>query len=226
MARSTKQEALETRSRILDAAEDVFHACGVSQTSLADIAAAADVTRGAIYWHFENKSDLFNAMCERVKLPLEEMTCAETELRAIDPLGQFLIDAVQVLRHVAEDPRSRKVFDILFNKCEYVEPDDPIVVRQRETFMSSKAKIKTTLTNAVARGQLPADLDINLGYVMVHSTFSGLLHDWLFAPGNFDLSENAERLFSATIYMLKMAPTLRGMAGRQEDAVQDFGIFH
>jgi TetR/AcrR family acrAB operon transcriptional repressor len=209
MARSTKKEALETRSRILDAAEDVFHACGVSHTSLADIAAAADLTRGAIYWHFENKSDLFNAMCERVKLPLDEMMSAQTELRATDPLGQFLGDAVQVLRHVAHDPRSRKVFDILFNKCEYVEPDDPIVVRQRESFMAGKIKIKKMLSNAIAQGQLPADLDINLAYVMVHATFSGLLHDWLFAPGNFDLSLDAERLFSATIHMLRMAPTLR-----------------
>ena len=209
MARSTKQEALETRSRILDAAEDVFHARGVSHTSLADIATAADVTRGAIYWHFENKSDVFNAMCERVKLPLEAMMDAETERRATDPLGQFLDDAVMVLRQVAHDPRSRKVFDILFNKCEYVEPDDPIVVRQRESFMTGKTKIKKMLSDAVSQNQLPADLDIDLAYVMVHATFSGLLHDWLFAPGNFDLAESAERLFSATLYMLRLAPTLR-----------------
>lgn len=209
MARSTKKEALETRSRILDAAEDVFHARGVSQTSLADIAAAADLTRGAIYWHFENKSDLFNAMCERVKLPLDEIMSAQPEQRETDPLGQFLEDAVQVLRHVVHNERSRKVFDILFNKCEYVEPDDPIVVRQRESFKAGKVKIKTMLTNSVRQGQLPANLDIDLAYVMVHATFSGLLHDWLFAPGNFDLSRDAERLFSATIHMLRMAPTLR-----------------
>jgi TetR/AcrR family acrAB operon transcriptional repressor len=208
MARSTKEEALETRNRILDAAENVFHTHGVSQTSLADIAAAADVTRGAIYWHFENKSHLFNAMCERVKLPLDAMMDAETELRATDPLGQFLNDAVQVLRHVVHDPRTRKVFDILFNKCEYVDQDDPIVVRRRESFMKGKAKIRKMLTNSIARGQLPANLDIDLAYVMVHATFSGLLHDWLFAPGNFDLSKDAERLFSATIHMLRTAPSL------------------
>ena len=64
MARSTKEEALETRSRILDAAEEVFFTRGLAQSSLADVAVAADVTRGAIYWHFKNKSDLFEAMCE------------------------------------------------------------------------------------------------------------------------------------------------------------------
>jgi TetR/AcrR family acrAB operon transcriptional repressor len=214
MARNTKEEALETRSRILDAAENVFHAHGVSRTSLADIAAAAELTRGAIYWHFENKSALFNAMCERVRLPLETMKEADSAMFVNDPMGQLLSNAVQVMRQVVHDPRSRKVFGILFLKCEYVEPDDPIVVRQRECFMAGKVKIKRMLADAVALEQLPADLDIDLAYVMVHATFSGLLNNWLFAPDNFDLSRSAERLFAATIHMLRTAPTLREAKAR------------
>src|SRR5690606_10590111 len=62
MARRTKAEAMETREQILDAAELVFHRKGVSCTSLNDIAAEAGVTRGAIYWHFKNKHDVFIAM--------------------------------------------------------------------------------------------------------------------------------------------------------------------
>ena len=58
MPRKTKEEAQETRQRILDAAERVFQMQGVSRTSLAHIADAAGVTRGAIYWHFRNKADL------------------------------------------------------------------------------------------------------------------------------------------------------------------------
>ena len=54
MARRTRDEALETRNTILDTAERVFSERGVSHTTLADIAAAAGVTRGAIYWHFKN----------------------------------------------------------------------------------------------------------------------------------------------------------------------------
>ncbi|TXD80322.1 TetR family transcriptional regulator [Mitsuaria sp. TWR114] len=72
MARRTKQEAQETRARLLDAAEQLFHERGVSRTSLQDIAQAAGVTRGAVYWHFEDKVQLFNAMMERATMPLEE----------------------------------------------------------------------------------------------------------------------------------------------------------
>ena len=44
---------------------------GVTRTSLAEVATAAGMTRGAVYWHFKDKADLFRAMCDRATLPLE-----------------------------------------------------------------------------------------------------------------------------------------------------------
>ena len=52
MARRTKAEADETRTKLLDAAEEVFFEKGVSRTSLGDIAQRAGATRGAVSWHF------------------------------------------------------------------------------------------------------------------------------------------------------------------------------
>lgn len=63
MARKTKQEAQETRQHILDVALRLSHS-GVSSTSLGEITKAAGVTRGAIYWHFKDKSDLFSEIWE------------------------------------------------------------------------------------------------------------------------------------------------------------------
>ena len=65
MARRTKEDAEATRNALLDAAERVFYDKGVSRASLDDIAREAGTTRGAIYWHFKDKADLFNAMMER-----------------------------------------------------------------------------------------------------------------------------------------------------------------
>ena len=56
---ASRKKTLDTRDRILDAAEDVFYDKGYSNTTLNEIAEAASVTRGAIYWHFKNKEDLF-----------------------------------------------------------------------------------------------------------------------------------------------------------------------
>ena len=68
MARRTKEDAATTRELLLDAAEREFCERGASRTSLAEVASAAGVTRGAVYWHFRDKSDLFSAMCARAVL--------------------------------------------------------------------------------------------------------------------------------------------------------------
>ena len=67
--RRTKEEAENTRTAILTAAELLFFAKGVSHTSLEQIARHAGVTRGAVYWHFKNKAHLFHEMLNQVRLP-------------------------------------------------------------------------------------------------------------------------------------------------------------
>lgn len=209
MARSTKEEALETRNRILDAAENVFHAQGVAQTSLAEVAQAANVTRGAIYWHFRNKSDLFDAMCERVRLPMEAMVEAGAGDDEPDPLGKLRDTCIFVLHEAVRNPHSRKVFEIIFHKCEFVDASDPIVVRQHECYLQGMANIERILRHAIARQQLPVDLDIRLAGVALHATMDGLLGNWLFAPDSFDLIGSAEKVVDACIDTLRFAPSLR-----------------
>ena len=87
MARRTKQDAQATREALLDAAERVFELRGVSHTSLAHIAEAAGLTRGAVYWHFKDKAALFNAMMERVTLPMEDGVRVAASGAQDDPLA-------------------------------------------------------------------------------------------------------------------------------------------
>ena len=209
MARATKEEALETRNRILDAAEDVFHAYGVSRTSLADVAEAASVSRGAIYWHFKNKSDLFDAMCERVRLPMEDMAAAGKDVRETDPLRQLHKTLLFVLSEVRHNPHSRKVLGIVFHKCEFVEAAGSIVERQQDVFLRGRADLETILRNAVVRKQLPANLDTALASVMLQAQIDGLINISLFTPDSADFDAHAERMVDAAIEMLRCAPSLR-----------------
>ena len=120
MARRTKENAIATRSSLIDAAEQVFCEKGVSRASLSDIAQAAGATRGAIYWHFKDKLDLFGAMMDRVTLPLEqgfgELECSTCP----DPVQRLRAVMGFVLSSVASDERTRKVFEIALYKVEYV----------------------------------------------------------------------------------------------------------
>src|SRR4051812_18679609 len=105
MVRRTKQEAQATRSLIIDTAEALFHERGVSRTSLNDIAQAAGVTRGAIYWHFQDKADLFNAMMVRATLPLEETAKRGGDAALADPLAHMRRNFIEALRKTANDPQ-------------------------------------------------------------------------------------------------------------------------
>jgi AcrR family transcriptional regulator len=76
MARKTKEEAEQTRLRILTAAEAVFCRQGVAASSLHDIARRAGVTRGAVYWHFANKEALLATLLEG-PFPMEDLRPGE-----------------------------------------------------------------------------------------------------------------------------------------------------
>jgi len=61
-----------TRLALLDAATELFAHRGFAGTTLADVAATAQVTRGAVYHHFADKQALFEAVLERLELEAVE----------------------------------------------------------------------------------------------------------------------------------------------------------
>ncbi|MCG5072900.1 TetR family transcriptional regulator [Paraburkholderia tagetis] len=209
MARRTKEEAQETRNRILDAAEHVFFEKGVSRSSLADIAQAAGVTRGAIYWHFENKGDVFTAMFDRVILPLDEMKAATVDPDESDPLGRIKDLCTLCLRDTATDARRRRVFEILFLKCEFVEEMGPVMARHQGNMREGLMRIEEGLRNAMSKGQLPADLDAPRAARVLHSFITGALRDMAILPDMFDVAHNAEQHVEAMLDALRHSPALR-----------------
>ncbi|WP_114809180.1 TetR family transcriptional regulator [Paraburkholderia kururiensis] len=209
MVRRTKEEALETRNGILDAAERVFFEKGVSRTSLADIAQAAGVTRGAIYWHFANKGDVFTAMFDRVLLPFDELKAASRDPGEPDPLGRIRELCVLCLHGTATDERRRRVFDILFLKCEFVEEMGPVVERHQTNIREALVNIEGGLLNAMSKGQLPADLDAARAARLLHSVIGGALRDMLLAPELFDMADGAERTVDAMLDAIRYSPALR-----------------
>jgi AcrR family transcriptional regulator len=63
-ARSTSNEEA-TRARILDAALRCFAQIGIAKTSLQDVARVAEMSRGTVYRHFEDRKALIDAAVAR-----------------------------------------------------------------------------------------------------------------------------------------------------------------
>lgn len=61
---------LRTRARLIDAAAELFESDGIAATSLTEVAAAAGVTKGAIYSSFASKDDLVLAVMQDQPLTL------------------------------------------------------------------------------------------------------------------------------------------------------------
>ena len=194
MARRTKEEAQATRSHILDTAERVFEQRGVSGTSLNEIAKAAGLTRGAIYWHFQNKADLFNAMMERATLPLEQADVAGFKDPDTTP-QQMCAGFVDVLHRVVRDPQLRRVFDIATHKVEYVGEMDAVRMRQLEWRNECVADIERALKRAKRGGTLSASVAPRSAALGLLALFDGLLMSWMLERGRFDLPRAGAQAF-------------------------------
>jgi AcrR family transcriptional regulator len=86
MPRRKPEEAAETRRAIIASARALFAERGYAATATNDIVARAGVTRGALYHHFADKTDLFRAVFVDLEHELNATVLAsamaETEPRA------------------------------------------------------------------------------------------------------------------------------------------------
>jgi len=66
------EHVADTRQALVDAARTLFTEQGYAATGTEEIVAAARVTRGALYHHFHDKSDLFHAVMEQIAREVAE----------------------------------------------------------------------------------------------------------------------------------------------------------
>ncbi len=188
MARRTKEEALATRHRLLDAAEHLFQAQGVSRTSLQDIARRAGATRGAVYWHFRDKADLFNAMMERVTLPLEQSFEDLAQDQQADPLAHIRRLVRDALGRIAADPQTRRVFEVATHKVEYVDELQAVRLRHLTARNKFLAHVERGLQAAASRESVPLMVPAGTAARGVHAIIDGLIQNWMLDHSAYDLS--------------------------------------
>ena len=206
MARCTKEEALATRERLLDAAELVFSEKGVSRTSLSDIAEAAGASRGAIYWHFKNKADLFNAMMDRTTLPMEDSLQQIGLDAGQDPLVELQRAILDAMRKISTDERTRRVFEVATLKVEYV--DELLAVKERhlQCYVQNSSQVQRSLEQAAVRRAMPLRLPPQVAAQGLHALMVGLIHTWLLAPTSFELVGVASQAVATYLVGLGLLP--------------------
>ncbi|MTH44757.1 multidrug efflux transporter transcriptional repressor AcrR [Intestinirhabdus alba] len=209
MARKTKQQALATRQHILDVALHLFSQQGVSATSLTEIAKAAGVTRGAIYWHFKNKSDLFTEIWELSESSIGELEIEYQAKFPDDPLSVLREILVHLLEATVTEERRRLLMEIIFHKCEFVGEMAVVQQAQSRLCLESYDRIEQILAHCIQAKMLPADLLTRRAAVIMRGFISGIMENWLFAPQSFDLHKEARSYVAILLETYQHCPTLR-----------------
>lgn len=208
MARRTKEDALETREGILDAAEDCLLENGLARTGLEAIAIRAGVTRGAVYWHFKNKAEVVEAVINRVSVPflhgLERVSRADgtTPLR----------DLREMLRtsfaDLASTPRVRSVIEVIELRCEVPAEGDAISELRKAGMRKTQARISAAFARAAALGQLRVDMDPESCARSLHFVISGALRMFLLDPEHIDLQRDGLAAVDLALRAVARDPSL------------------
>lgn len=192
--RRSKDDAEQTRQGILLAAEDLFSRQGVATTSLDQIARKAGVTRGAIYWHFKDKSAVLQALRAKFRPPNDELTfdafaCAEDDILAV-----FERSADTFLQLFAADQSRQRIFKILSTLP--LDPDDPAA-------SEAWVILLRFVNQAQSLGVMSDDLSPEESALTLLALINGLLSEWIATGGVFDLPQIGMRIIRRQLKMMR-----------------------
>ncbi|WP_339934093.1 TetR family transcriptional regulator [Vreelandella glaciei] len=184
-----KADAERTREAILDAAETTFLVQGVSRTTLAHIAQEAGVTRGAIYWHFEDKAAVFDALLERVRLPLDGIVDDAVQRLGTTPVECLRDIAQRSLAGICHDLPLQRAATIVLHRCEKLEDKHPRICMITQLPKHAEAHVEALFEQALADGNLRADLTPASARRQFHGFLIGVCFDWLQDPQQYSLAD-------------------------------------
>lgn len=203
MARKTKEEAQATREGILDAAQACFHEFGVAGTSLAAIGARAGYTRGAVYWHFKNKTEVLTAMIDRERVPFIERLRRTTSARRNTPILDLRSALLVSFQELAEDERLRNMMEIMLRNDLSVE-SQAMQELQRQSSMEELDIFAAAFARACELGQMRGEVDVQTAARIVHASLTGVLYSAMLEPQLFEIKRDGMQMLDTIFTALVM----------------------
>ena len=187
----TKEEASITREQLLSKALKVFSKKGYAAATLEDIAREAEVTRGAIYWHFGSKAELYNALIrEYSSRGLEIMQQAAAEGGALSEILRRVF--VRQLQAVEKDTALRALMELQLFKTGLVAELEEGRKQQIEAGAGLIEMLAGIMGQGAQAGLLRSDVppkEMALAYLAFQN---GLIHLWLTSSNQFSLKDSAD----------------------------------
>ena len=195
MARKTPEEKQETYRKLVASASTLFLEKGVATTTLNEIAQHAGMTRGAVYWHFENKYAIIMALWEEGAGAVHKDFMAGLKKLGDEgtPAG-FREMAHSVLKQVLENPAYSRSLRILMHCVEFSDVQTPL----NEFLMQKQQDYVDGMTSVLSQvrkiGGVKSDLsDRTLASGLLSYLF-GMIHHHLEPCGHINLERDGAAL--------------------------------
>jgi TetR/AcrR family transcriptional regulator, acrAB operon repressor len=189
--RRTKEEAAITREQLLKKALTVFSKEGYAATTLEDIAREAEVTRGAIYWHFGSKAELYNTLireyADRGNVIIQQAVSEGGSL--LDILRRVFVRQLQIIE---DDREMRALMELYLFKTGLVPELEEGRQQQIESGVALIDMLAGIMSQGMDQGFLRSDVDVKEMARAYLAFQNGLMSLWLTAPGQFSLKASAE----------------------------------
>lgn len=188
---------------MLDAALEVFWRDGVTRASLQAIAQEAGVTRGALYWHFKNKEDLFETLFEQQYADFFAAFNDQTLRDNQDVWTHLQHNLTTMFETLATRESKHKFCNVMFSKCEQTAGNETITELACRYHRLFQKQIAYALQLSREQGRLPENTDIELAAIYLESSLVGLIKIWIDEPERFDLIAKSKRVIAANMRVLQ-----------------------
>lgn len=188
--RRTKEDAASTREQLLKVSLQVFRAKGYVATTLEEIARAAGTTRGALYWHFDSKADLFNTVIR------EQYSRASVSLGHVYTAGGTALEMlrrilVSWLSYAEEDSDFRTMLELIMFHTE-IHPEMAEGMQEKMHYNDLTVKqFADMIQRGIASGEVRPDVNPEVAAIAAIGSIHGITNLWLLNQQAFSLKAHA-----------------------------------
>lgn len=168
-----KKNDQDTRKAIVEASMRLFARRGYHGASVAQIAEATGLTKGALYWYFKGKEDLFLTVLDCIKENWRNavMSRVEASRGVIEKLGE-LFDATSEMLGSDENPHSMHLFLVVAGaQPEMPEFEDAI----KSAYAEHVKFIADTIRSGQEEGEIRRDIDAESAALGIIGCLEGIM---------------------------------------------------
>lgn len=161
---------MPAREKILETAIQLFSTQGYADTSLAQVARAAQVSKALVLWHFESKEHLFRAAVEHFLVPYKIGDQALSGLTASEQIEKLIDDYYDFI--------AEHLYSVKFVLGQIVGGDatsQELVAQARELHSVYRGLLTSILERGQASGAFPAQIQPAEDAALILATLNGLL---------------------------------------------------